>query len=114
MRPVRLQLSRHKGFNLQEHSQAVNGLEAVKVDRSTKWGNPFVPGRQNQFISGRLVEDKRHAFCLYREFAPLNERLIKTAQEELRGKNLACWCNKPDPYEDVCHAAVLLELANKP
>jgi hypothetical protein len=39
--PVRLQLSRHKGFNLQEHSRAINGLEAVNVARPGKWGNPF-------------------------------------------------------------------------
>lgn len=32
----------------------------------------------------------------------------------LRGKNLACWCKLPKPGEpDICHAAVLLELANK-
>jgi hypothetical protein len=41
IRPVRLRLSRAKGFNLQEHSRAVNGLSAIKVDRSTRWGNPF-------------------------------------------------------------------------
>lgn len=32
----------------------------------------------------------------------------------LRGKNLACWCPEPMPYErDRCHASVLLELANQ-
>ena len=32
---------------------------------------------------------------------------------ELAGKNLACWCPLPAPGEpDICHAAVLLELAN--
>lgn len=40
-RPFRLQLSRAKGFNLQAHSMAANGLPAVKVDRTTQWGNPF-------------------------------------------------------------------------
>lgn len=40
MKPIRLQLSRAKGFRLQEHSRAVNGLPAVKVDRSTRFGNP--------------------------------------------------------------------------
>lgn len=39
--PVRIQLSRRKGFKLQAESLALNGLPAVKVDRSTKWGNPF-------------------------------------------------------------------------
>ena len=40
-RPVRLQLSRRKGFDLQAWSREVNGLPAVSVARPTKWGNPF-------------------------------------------------------------------------
>lgn len=39
--PVRLQLSRAKGFNLQALSQATNGLPAVVVKRPTRWGNPY-------------------------------------------------------------------------
>ena len=42
--PVRLQLSRRKGFNLQEWSREVNGLDAVKVDRTTMWGNRWKVG----------------------------------------------------------------------
>lgn len=41
MQSVRIQLSRKKGFKLQEYSKSINGLEAVKCDRSTRWGNPF-------------------------------------------------------------------------
>lgn len=40
--PVRLQLSRKKGFSLQALSMATNGLPAVRVDRSTVFGNPGV------------------------------------------------------------------------
>lgn len=39
--PVRLQLSRVKGFNLQALSLATNGLAAVVVKRPTRWGNPY-------------------------------------------------------------------------
>ncbi|WP_420104105.1 DUF4326 domain-containing protein [Bosea sp. (in: a-proteobacteria)] len=39
--PVRLQLSRRKGFDLQALSHATNGLPAVKVSRPGPWGNPF-------------------------------------------------------------------------
>jgi hypothetical protein len=39
--PVRLQLSRKKGFNLQALSRATNGLEAVRVARPSRWGNPW-------------------------------------------------------------------------
>lgn len=84
----------------------------VKVDRTTKWGNPFVPGKDNPMIPGRKVEDRRHAFVLYRSVAADNEALVAAARAELRGKNLACWCAFDDPYEDACHAAVLLKIAN--
>lgn len=40
-KPVRLQLSRKKGFDLQALSRAANGLEPVNVARPSKWGNPF-------------------------------------------------------------------------
>ena len=40
-KPQRIQLKRTKGFNLQEYSRSLNGLDAVKVSRPGKWGNPF-------------------------------------------------------------------------
>ena len=104
--PERIQLSRQKGWRMPPNT--------VKVTRPGKWGNPFVPGKENPLIPGRLVEDKRHAYVLYRAHAPHNEQLVAAARSELRGKNLACWCSRPDPYEDACHAAVLIEIANTP
>lgn len=77
----------------------------VKVDRSTRWGNPFKPkadetarlavGNYRDWIKGHYVTSKQ----------PPSLDEIKTA---LKGKDLACWC-KPGEY---CHADVLLELAN--
>ena len=43
-RPVRLRLSRQKGFRLQAASKAVNGLPAVSVGRPGRYGNPFTVG----------------------------------------------------------------------
>jgi hypothetical protein len=43
--PLRLTLSRRKGFNLQAASHAANGLPATTVVRPGRWGNPFVIGR---------------------------------------------------------------------
>ncbi len=119
-RPVRLRLSRRKGFNLQEHSRAMNGLEAVVVTRGPgrKWGNPFVTGRDGDaaycvalyraLASGFIaisakagIEEQKEAMAAIR--APL-------MREALRGRNLACACAPGAP----CHADVLLELANKP
>jgi hypothetical protein len=88
----------------------------LKVDRSTRWGNVFVPGQENPLIPGAMVEDRRHAYLLYAAHAPLNPALVEAARAELEGRNLACWCELPqDPYEeDCCHASVLLGIANAP
>jgi uncharacterized protein DUF4326 len=39
---------------------------------------------------------------------------VLAALPGLRGKNLACWCALPEAGQrDNCHAALLLELANR-
>jgi hypothetical protein len=103
MTPQRIQLSRSKGWKMPENT--------VKVDRTTKWGNPFVVGKSGGAFTAKVM-DRRHAWQLYRSIASDTEMLVRDARAELRGKNLACWCPHDDPYEDVCHAAVLLEIAN--
>ena len=106
--PVRLQLSRRKGFKLQAASRAVNGLDAVKVDRSTMWGNPWKPGTWSNTL-GRHVESVEEAVDLYRRNAWVEPHMVAWVQENLRGKNLACWCALEAKH---CHADVLLKLAN--
>lgn len=89
----------------------------VKVCRPTVWGNPFVVGREyvrRRMVSGGgqstgLVVDREHAVRLYRRFTAREMWLLIEA-EQLRGKNLACWC----PLDQPCHADVLLEMANAP
>lgn len=124
--PVRLRLSRRKGFDLQALSRATNGLDAVKVDRSTPWGNPFRVGEKNP--SGTITKDARHSASLYAGFAPINEYLVSRAQAELRGFNLACWCRMCDlhksggqpftghrcPFCDPCHCDTLGRISNRP
>lgn len=103
---MRVQLSRAKGWRMPPNT--------VKVDRSTKWGNPFAVGKSGGVYSAKVM-NRRHAWQLYLEAAPQNEQLVAAAQAELRGKNLACWCPLPGPYEDdCCHADILLEIANAP
>lgn len=48
--PVRLRLSRARGFDLQAHSRATNGLACVNVARPTKWGNPFKIGAPSGYM----------------------------------------------------------------
>ncbi len=114
--PVRLRLSRAKGFNLQAHSRAVNGLGAVKVDRSTMFGNPFVVTHDG--ITGEVAVARYRSLLAGEEPAETNSHPqdVKHRKEyvwhnigRLRGKNLACWCDGP-----WCHADVLLEIANRP
>lgn len=89
----------------------------VSVCRPGKWGNPFVVGRvyvRRRMCPGggeesNIVVDADHAVRLFRRFT-VRETLYQIEAEQLRGKNLACFC----PLDRPCHADVLLELANRP
>lgn len=110
MTPVRIQLRRVKGFNLQAESFQANGRPCVKVDRTTPFGNPFRPTLADAATCVRnfrewLNPNNDGRFGMDREAAAMRSRLYY-----LRGKNLACWCKPGDP----CHADVLLEIANAP
>jgi hypothetical protein len=122
-KPQRIQLRRTKGWRMPPNT--------VKVDRSTPFGNPFpvVPcsGFWNvhcgaatlTFPTRRLAaESSVRLFRRYLEndgtqVGAIRDEggafVLQRAREELRGKNLACWCKPGEP----CHADVLLELANK-
>jgi hypothetical protein len=69
----------------------------VYIGRPSKWGNPFVVGRDG--ARGECIE-------LYEQWLPENDELI-AALSELRGLVLGCWC-APRP----CHGDVLVRLAN--
>jgi len=115
--PARLRLSRARGFNLQTHSLATNGLPAVVVARPTKWGNPWSICQHAQsgrwLVNGPGVPIGGH-WCGNEEGARLVavrqfRRRVEhdgIAAHLLRGRNLACWCG-----EGPCHADVLLKLA---
>lgn len=79
----------------------------VKVDRSTKWGNPW----RARMFSDYTAADAVHDFRAWLAGDPARRSAGKPPNlGHLRGKNLACWCKPGEP----CHADVLLELANKP
>lgn len=112
-KPVRLQLSRKKGFDLQAISLAANGLPAVKVDRSTMLGNRWKIGEHSNYL-GRRVETSAEAVAVFRALAWPESHHRAWVRENLAGKNLACWCplTLPDGSPCPCHADVLLEIAN--
>jgi len=105
--PERIQLSRRKGWRMPENT--------VKVDRSTKWGNPFKVGEDGtardcvDFYAILLQGGLLLATEAEPELQIKSRAVVRSCLHELRGKNLACWCRKDKP----CHADVLLELANR-
>ena len=127
-KPVRLQLGRRKGFDLQAWSREVNGLPAVRVSRPGRFGNPFTVADARE--TGWRGDDRALAArCVgaFRVWAdsphwrenwqgPESEQARAALLAELpalRGKNLACWCGviSRGTYSP-CHADVLLSLAN--
>ena len=100
--PTRIRLSRKKGFRLQETSKALNGLDAVKVDRSTIWGNDCTI--EDYGDAETAVEMFEHDLNKFAAFHPED---FAAYIRPLIGKNLACWCQDGKP----CHANVLLNEA---
>jgi hypothetical protein len=105
--PTRVQLRRAKGWRMPENT--------VKVDRSTRWGNPFVVGKHG--TQARCVElftmllGGYQCISMGADIVQAQLAYIQHAQKhlaELRGKSLACWCRLGTP----CHADVLLAAAN--
>lgn len=85
----------------------------VYVGRPSKWGNPFLGNASIAVSSFRRMGEREGgwfpvALPWPKGKMPSSYTTIAEVREELRGKNLACWC-KP---EDECHADVLLEWAN--
>lgn len=118
-KPVRLQLSRKRGFDLQALSRATNGLECVNIARPGKWGNPFTveqaeeagytDGRSMAVYGFRQFLANDPLFCSRPPLIEARRRILDGLQE-LRGRNIACWCRP----SEACHGDVYLEIANSP
>jgi hypothetical protein len=84
----------------------------VYVGRPTKWGNPYKAGGTFEHQTGGKpwpVYDHRHAVELFRQLLDRTPNLVTEIRDELKGKNIACWC----PPGQSCHADLLLKLANE-
>ena len=121
-KPHRVQRSRARGWKMPDN--------AVCVDRSTPFGNPFPIAKGTSRSMGATKpiwqigtwegpamwfrDTKEEAAALsVKAFKawierPRQQKLRDKARVALRGKNLACWCTLDQP----CHADVLLEIAN--
>jgi len=89
-----------KDFNYKVPSGAIYVGRAMSRYNlpASKWGNPFKIGRDGT---------REEVVAMYRKYLMKADEEVKAHLEELRGKDLVCWC-APLP----CHADVLLELAN--
>ena len=97
----------------------------IAVDRSTKWGNPFVlhhAGTIHEIEMAPEMAVQAFRSMVEKEGSwspiplpwpkgkiPAQWTSVEDVKRELRGKNLACFC----PLDQPCHADVLLELANR-
>lgn len=87
---------------------------AIYVGRPTRWGNPFIVGREiippvNSYQPQPVfVRDAEHAVRLYRNWITGAALRCADVVPDLGGRDLACWC----PLDRPCHADVLLQLAN--
>lgn len=100
-RPQRIQLRRTRGWRMPSG--------AVKVDRTTLWGNPF---RADQLGQAGAVEAFREFLSGDRQYVRDSRTVTYPADDEIRrrlgGRDLACWCRPAEP----CHADALLKIAN--
>jgi len=93
--PKRIQLSRKRGWRKPEG--------AIVVSRPSPWGNPYKVG---PYLT------PEHAVWLYRHDLAhnvLGVDVYRRIRDQLGGHDLCCWC----PLDQLCHADVLLELANR-
>lgn len=102
--PIRVQRRRAKGWRMPENT--------IVVDRSTKWGNPFVIGEHGsrQECVDQFAALMSGYICISGGPAPnlqmAYRAMVVASRHELKGKNLACWCSA-----GPCHADVLLAIA---
>ena len=71
---------------------------AVYVGRPSKWGNPFHMASE---------KDRLDVLMKYQTWLLNQPELVEAAKQELRGKDLVCWC-----APKACHASLLLWIAN--
>lgn len=125
--PDRIQRSRKKGWRLAPNARCVtrpgyygnpyrvgdvylvSSILPFPVPTARTWEGPCGDGDTD--LRAVRCRDAAQAVDWFKKWAPLALEPDKIAL--LRGMDLACWCPLPAPGEpDVCHAALLLTIAN--
>lgn len=72
--------------------------DAVYIGRPSKWGNPYVVGRDGT---------RNEVITKFKEYLARSPQLVADIKAELKDKDLVCHCR---PLR--CHGEVILEIAN--
>lgn len=103
---MRIQLKRAKGWRMPSG--------AVKVDRSTRWGNPWPIGAEGP--DGRVAPDALGAVGMFEDMLADPQKRAEVGYPDdasvrlhLAGRDLCCWCLLGEP----CHADVLLRILSE-
>ena len=102
--PKRIDRKRTAGWRMPKNT--------VYVGRPTRWGNPYPvtpakdrdPGVPEETYY-ELAVDKFRFWLL----SPAADDYWEQVRQELKGKDLACWCSEDKP----CHADLLIQIANE-
>ena len=87
-----------KIYNLHKKKDIPFG--AVRIDRQTKFGNPFPMLNDSDEERNRVCDE-------YETWVKTRPRLIEDIKE-LKGKDLACWC-----VPKRCHGETIMRIANE-
>ncbi len=74
--------------------------DAVLIDKTTPWGNPYRVGPDGNFEQVKK---------LYIDYLLANPALVEDIKLNLKNKDLVCHC-RPSP----CHAEILILIAGDP
>lgn len=115
----RVQRKRTKGWKMPRNTKYVG--------RPTKWGNPFSIEKYKNSGCYGVVAPGKYLSNIIEEYSPLpfldkieaaqaacecykmmieRDKFMMQELEELKDKDLACWC----PLNSPCHADVLLDM----
>lgn len=110
--PIRIQRKRTKGWKMPPNT--------ISVTRPGKFGNPFTLGQEILWKDLSIVhvdggtkldtiENVLLAYRFWLDNTSKGSDIKYMAKDELKGKNLACFCKEGEP----CHADVLLKIVNE-
>jgi hypothetical protein len=80
-------------------NKRLNQHDGVYIGRPSVFGNPFEIGKDG---------NRKEVIEKYKSYLESRPDLIEKAKNELKGKDLVCWC-APLP----CHGDILLKIANE-